>query len=406
MACEQSEKRIGLLFKIIAARRQGLYEGLLDIVFDAQFRALPDPWQTVKRILARKSEFGITRLGSVTNLDWIGIPVVQAVRPQSLSVTVSQGKGMTASVAAISALMESLEGWASERIAPSSIFTAPFRESKKQGLWSHLGVRDTDEMLNWINGIDLFSGRKTSVPLGLVDTAYTMPSPHPRWVPRDTTGLAASTSIQHAVIHACLEILERQARCTALKTPHFFDRFQINARSVTAGLPGEIVNTLHAAGFLVGIWRIPTQHEFPVYWVHIMENAEKAPFAPLPAEGFGCAFTHDGALASALLEACQSRLSVISAAREDVRTDLYGYPDDAELADWRTQLARGEWTYQADVDNGPSKDPIRRILTALQLAGAQAAILVHLHSDEQLPLHIVKVIAPPLETNPEFDLAQ
>ncbi len=321
-------------------------------------------------------------------------------------MTVSQGKGLTTPLAAISALMESLEGWASERIDPCSIFTAPFRESNKRGLWSHLGFRDSDETLSWIDGVDLFSGRKTPVPLGLVDTVYTMPSPHPGWVPRDTTGLAASTSIQHAVSHACLELLERHARCTALKTPHFFDRFQIDTRSVTEGVPGEIVRKLHTAGFVVGIWRIPTQHEFPIYWVHIMENAERAPFAPLPAEGFGCAFTHDGALASALLESCQSRLGVISAAREDVRTDLYGYPDASELAGWRTQLARGDRTYQADADNGPARDPIRRILTALQLAGAQAAILVHLHSDEQIPLHVVKVIAPPLETNPEFDLAQ
>ncbi|WP_343075055.1 YcaO-like family protein [Rhizobium indicum] len=355
--------------------------------------------------MARKNEFGITRLGSVTNLDWIGIPVVQVVRPQSLSVTVSQGKGMTFPLAAISALMESLEGWASERIAPDSIFTAPFRESKEQGLWSHLGVRDTAETLTWIDGVDLFSGLKTSVPLGLVDTAYTIPSPHPKWVPRDTSGLAASASVQHAVLHACFEILERQARCSALETPHFFDRFQINTQSVTAGLSGEIVIKVRAAGFGVGIWRIPTAHEFPVYWVHIMENGEQAPFAPLPAEGFGCAFTHDNALASALLEACQSRLGVISAAREDVRTDLYSYPGASELAGWRAQLAKGERTYQTDVNNGPLEDPLRRILTALQLAGAQAAILVHLHSDERIPLHVAKVIAPPLETNPEFHLA-
>ncbi|MGO8183111.1 hypothetical protein AB9F40_34210, partial [Rhizobium leguminosarum] len=51
----------------------------------------PFPWQTVQRILARKHEYGITRLGSVTERDRIGIPVVQVVRPRSLSVAVSQG---------------------------------------------------------------------------------------------------------------------------------------------------------------------------------------------------------------------------------------------------------------------------------------------------------------------------
>jgi ribosomal protein S12 methylthiotransferase accessory factor YcaO len=37
---------------------------------------------------------GITRLGNITGLDRIGIPVAIAVRPNSRSVSVSQGKGL------------------------------------------------------------------------------------------------------------------------------------------------------------------------------------------------------------------------------------------------------------------------------------------------------------------------
>jgi len=385
-------------------------EGMLDNIFDAPLPSPPDPWQTVRRILARKHEYGITRLGSVTQLDWIGIPVVQVVRPQSLSVTVSQGKGLTFPVAAISGLMESLEGWASERIPPDRVFTATFREMNEQQYWSQLGVDvgvgRGDEPLFWIDGLDLFSGRKTSVPLALVDSAYTVPSPHPHWIPRDTTGLAAGTSLQSAAVHACLEILERQARCTAMKTPHFFDRFQIDCRSVHAGSAGEIMRRLSKAGFVVGIWQIPAPHELPIYWCHIMEDASRAPFAPLPAEGFGCAFSHDRALTSALLEACQSRLGVISAAREDIRTELYGYADASELAAWRSQLAKGGSPY-ATKECPPANDQsIRPIIEALKLAGAHAAILVVLHSDDRVPLHVVRVVAPPLETNPEADLAR
>lgn len=380
-------------------------EGMLDNIFDTLPPSPPDPWQTVQRILAHKHEYGITRLGSVTQLDWIGVPVVQVVRPRSLSVAVNQGKGLTFPLAAISGLMESLEGWASERIAPDRVFTAAFREMNGQKYWSYLGVGRGDETLFWIDGLDLFSGRNISVPLALVDSAYTVPSPHPHWMPRDTTGLAAGTSLQRAARHACLEILERQARCTAMKTPHFFDRFQIDSRSVHAGSAGEIMRRLSNAGFVVGIWQIPAPHALPIYWCHIMEDASKAPFAPLPAEGFGCDFSHDRALTSALLEACQSRLGVISAAREDIRTELYGYPDAAELAAWRSQLARGGNSYVEE--RPPTNDQsIRAIIEALKLAGATAAILVVLHSDDRIPLHVVRVVAPPLETNPEADLAR
>ena len=53
---------------------------------------------------------------SITGLDWIGIPVYQAVRPNSRNVPVSLGKGLTRAQAKVSALMESLEGFHAEEI--------------------------------------------------------------------------------------------------------------------------------------------------------------------------------------------------------------------------------------------------------------------------------------------------
>ncbi|MBX4924662.1 YcaO-like family protein [Rhizobium binae] len=383
----------------------GMLDNIADILSDTELPSPPDPRQTLQRILARRQEYGITRLGSITGLDWIGIPIVQVVRPRSRSVAVSQGKGLTFPLAAISGVMESLEGWASERIAPERIFTASLRAMNAGGDWSHLGVGRDEAMLSWIAGLDLLSGRQMAVPLALVDTAYIVPSPHPHWIARDTTGLAAGTSLQGAVMHACLEILERQARCTAMKTPHFFDRFQIDARSVRSGSAGDILQLLTKAGFVVGIWQIPAPHALPVYWCHVMEDASRAPFAPLPAEGFGCDFSHNGALTSALLEACQSRLGVISAARDDIRTELYGHADAMELAAWRGQLARGSRPFPTDRSAAEERS-LRPVFDAMRLAGAKAAALVVLHSDDRIPLHVVRVAAPPLETNPEADLAR
>ncbi|WP_209892084.1 YcaO-like family protein [Rhizobium leguminosarum] len=382
----------------------GMLDNIADILPDTEPPSPPDPRQTVQRILAQRQDYGITRLGSITELDWIGVPVVQVVRPRSRSVTVSQGKGLTFPLAAISGLMESLEGWASERIAAERISTASLRDMNARGDWSHLGTGRDEAMLSWIAGLDLFSGRKMAVPLALVDTAYIVPSPHPHWIARDTTGLAAGTRLQSAVLHACLEILERQARCTAMKTPHFFDRCQIDCRSVQSGSAGDIMRQLSKAGFVVGIWQIPAPHALPIYWCHVMEDAGRAPFAPLPAEGFGCDVNHDRALTSALLEACQSRLGVISAARDDIRTELYNYADAKELAAWRLQLAKGSRSFPKD-GSAAEERSIRPIIEALKLAGAHAAALVVLHSDERIPLHVVRVVAPPLETNPEADLA-
>ncbi|MBB4576398.1 YcaO-like family protein [Rhizobium lentis] len=380
-------------------------DNILDIILKAEVPSPPDPRQTVQRILARRQDYGITRLGSITGLDWIGVPVVQVVRPRSRSVAVSQGKGLTFPLAAISGLMESLEGWASERIDQERIVTASLRAMNARGDWSHLGIGRDEEMLSWIAGLDLLSGRQMAVPLALVDTAYIVPSPHPHWIARDTTGLAAGMSLQSAVLHACLEILERQARCTAMKIPHFFDRCQIDARSVQSGNAGDIMRQLSKAGFVVGIWQIPAPHALPIYWCHIMEDGGRAPFAPLPAEGFGCDISHDRALTSALLEACQSRLGVISAARDDIRTELYNHADAGELAAWRLQLAKAGRSFPRDCSAAEERS-LAPVIEALKLAGAHAAVLVVLHSDDRIPLHVVRVVAPPLETNPEADLAR
>lgn len=133
-----------------------------------------------------------------------------------------------------------------------------------------------------------------------------------------------------------------------------------------------------------------------------MENGEKPPFAPLPAEGFGCDLSHDRALTKALLEACQSRLGVISAAREDIRRELYSYYDTKEPSAWRRQLELGGNPYPSDdFELIQKRLALRELVDALQAAGARAAIVVHLHSDETVPLHIVRVVAPPLKTNPE-----
>jgi ribosomal protein S12 methylthiotransferase accessory factor len=363
----------------------------------------PDTLETIRRILQRKREFGITRLGSITELDRIGIPVVQAVRPLSRSVSVNQGKGVTYPQAAISALMESLEGWASEHISTERVELAGFRSMNRQGYWSHLGNGgEFNETLAWIKGWDLLSSRAVPVPLALVDTAYTIPSPHPSWLPRNTTGLAAGTSWRGAIEHACFEALERHARCAALRVPHFFDRYQVDSRSVFAEAAGKIIDRLLSAGCSVGIWSIPTEHGLPVYWCHVMESELQAPLAPWPAEGFGCDRTHDRALAKALLEACQSRLGIISAAREDITGHIYHYQGTRKLSAWRRQLAVSASLYPAAAESEAKTDPSALPLEALRRAGARAVIVVALFSDESIPLHVVRVVTPPLETDPEF----
>ncbi len=81
-------------------------------------------WRRVRDLLPRA---GITRVADVTRLDGLGIPTFQAVRPGSLNLSVSQGKGATAIAARVSAVMESLEMWHAEDLGhlPRVVLSAP-----------------------------------------------------------------------------------------------------------------------------------------------------------------------------------------------------------------------------------------------------------------------------------------
>ena len=83
--------------------------------WEGTHRAIP-PAQTLQRIQPLLPIFGITRIADLTRLDRVGLPVVQCVRPNARSLSVSQGKGLDLISAKVSALMESIETFHAETI--------------------------------------------------------------------------------------------------------------------------------------------------------------------------------------------------------------------------------------------------------------------------------------------------
>ncbi len=74
------------------------------------------PEVTLSRLARAMPVMGITRIANVTDLDIVGIPVVMVCRPNSRSLSVSQGKGLDLAAAKASGLMESIESYHAERI--------------------------------------------------------------------------------------------------------------------------------------------------------------------------------------------------------------------------------------------------------------------------------------------------
>lgn len=361
----------------------------------------------VRALFSARRRFGITRIGSLTRLDRAGVAVAQAVRPQSLSNAVSQGKGANLMEAAASALMETLECWAAERLAPERIRVASASDLGEEirNLYAGCRVHGFDAgwdrlRLGWTNGYDLFSGRVLPVPAAMVDTVYTLPSPHPIAFPRSTRGLAAGPTMLAAVIHAALEVLERASVAGAERYPRSYPELRVDPDRVGGPLSAAILGRLRAADLAAGIWLVPGDHDLPVFRCEVIEMEGHREIAPMPGEGFACDFTHDRALARALMEAAQARVTALAGAREDITRASYPERYDREYLDARRKsfLSASE----------PIALPVKRdypasgtaalgaVLDALRSAGALAALVVPLHSGRNPDLDVVRLVAPPL----------
>ena len=172
---------------------------------------------------ARMSPFlpslGITRLANVTGLDRVGIPVYMSCRPNSRSLAVSQGKGLSNISAKVSALMESTEQWHGEF---NSCLT---RVESYAHLKSGALVCDPDLLplversaftssrpIPWAMGTDLLSGRPIWVPYEMVHVNTTVPFvPGSGCFVSGSNGLASGNNLLEAILHGLYELVERDA---------------------------------------------------------------------------------------------------------------------------------------------------------------------------------------------------
>jgi ribosomal protein S12 methylthiotransferase accessory factor len=392
----------------VAADELGtLLERELSTCGDFRGRAPEATEKLVRALFSARQRFGITRIGSQTRLDRAGIAVAQVVRPLSLSNAVAQGKGANIVEAAASALMESLECWAAERIAPERIKVASARDLGEEirDLYAGCRVHGFDAgwdrlRLGWTDGYDLLTARVLPVPLALVDTMYTLPSPHPVAFPRSTRGLAAGPTMLAAIIHAALEVLERASVAGAERYPRSYPELRIDAACVDGPLSSKVLARLEASDLAAGIWLIAGDHDLPVFRSQVIETENHREIAPMPGEGYACDFTHDRALARALMEAAQARVTALAGAREDITRASYPERYDREtlLARRRMFLSPGKTAVlpadRAEPDSGAAA--LSAVLEALRSAGGKAALVVPLFSGTDPDVAVVRLVVPPL----------
>ncbi|OBK53545.1 YcaO-like family protein [Mycobacterium kubicae] len=276
-------------------------------------------WQAIQPLL---QPAGITRVADLTWLDDLGIPTVQAVRPASLTLSVSQGKATTYRAAQVSAVMESLENWHVENLTPDLKATAttdlaaeltydPADLNRPAGSLYHAGAK-----LDWMVATTLLTGRRTWVPwLATVVNVSVTDAWGPPMFGMDTTGLASGNSYHEATLHALYEIMERHAMATAIPGSTLFGVPQHEAiRSDCA----QLFDMVESAGSSLQIARIDAWDGFYCFAAELT-----SPMMEVPFNGSGLHHDPNVALSRAITEAAQSRLTAISGAREDLPTAIY-----------------------------------------------------------------------------------
>lgn len=356
--------------------------------------------------MPRLNTLCITRLGDLTGLDRIGIPVVQAVRPLALSNAVSQGKGPDLASAAVSAIMEAAEQFFAERVSRFNAATASAQALGVEAALfaSHLLPDVPSDWRTaetaWVEADDLVSGERGWLPLELVHTAYVEPP-----VPSDglffasTTGLACAMSEQRAIRHGLLECVERDAIARANVTHGFFQRQRIDPDTIGSADLAGLIELVRDAGLFAAFWAAPAAGDVPVVWCQVMEDGRLPLITPYPADGFAADPDPVSAARRALIEAAQSRLAAISGARDDIsRAAFPTYTDWSMIEAHRRLLAEGPRPIdfeRLEESAAPSEKP-DGVLERLASDGIGTVLLVWLDTKPCPELRAVRVVVPQL----------
>lgn len=373
---------------------------------------LISPRETFDRVRPYFSEIGLTRVANVTGLDVIGIPVIMSVRPNSRSLAVHQGKGLTLEAAKTSAVMESLERWHAENIVlPLRLGTLKDIEKSERALdlarhelFEKKGNID-DRRFLWIEGNDLIRDSPVWVPYDIVTMDFRSdgfdlsgPDIIPRW--GNSNGLASGNHPMEALVHALCELIERDVTRRNSKNNLMLNK-GLDLTTVDDKACREVLEMFWAAGITVAVWDQTSDLDIPTFTCSIGEDPDVS-HRPLPINtGHGTHLRREIALLRALTEAAQARLTFISGARDDIPKSIYDYERDRRRIEnaWKfLRLSKGT----RDFHRTPThphltfEEDIIKILDMLKSKRQTSEIVTVDLSREDMGIPVVKVIVPDL----------
>lgn len=341
----------------------------------------------------------ITRLANITGLDDIGIPVWQAIRPLSKYLTVSQGKGLCDTAAKISAIMESMELYHLENIPPSRLhgsydslhLTCNCLDPQQvnEGLITSPDCRLT--AFEWLQTVNISTQEIVWIPREMVSMDMTLPAKSTPYFRQITTGIAAGNSITEATIKALLEVIERQT-LTAWMTDNAQHASQIHPEIDDTQIQ-ELITRIHNSNKSVKLYLIQNPWNIPVYFCEIIDNCPTRPVGT--CIGSGCHWSHRQAILASILEAAQTRLTLISGSRDDNYEAFYHHREkNRPIPDNHYPIKK---TTPKDFDEtflaAPLASTLHSLIQTLKQDGVDTILLLD-HSKPTLKIPVAQVIIP------------
>ena len=368
------------------------------------------PEQTLERVTGMLAPMGITRIANVTGLDSIGLPVVMVCRPNSRSLSVSQGKGLDLASAKASGVMEAIELYHGERI-DLALKLGSYEDLR----YTH-NLVDVSELprvahsrfqpdlpLLWIEGLDLLQEEAVWVPFETVNVNYSSPLPTGAGCFIGTSnGLASGNHVLEAISHGLCEVVERDATTLwLLQSEHDQRTRMLDLDSVDDPACREVLERYERADISVSVCDTTTDVGIPAFFCTIAEREDNPARLLYSARGMGCHPTRHIALLRALTEAAQSRLTFIAGSRDDIDHQEYVHSRSPDtLRAERAQMQPiGSLRPFGDVpchDGETFGDDLEWQLERLRLAGIRRAVAVDL-TQPHFGIPVVRVVIPGLE---------
>ena len=347
---------------------------------------------------------GVTRLADCTGLDVIGIPTFQAVRPTARSLSVSQGKGLTPTAAMISGLLEAVELSVAESLqprGPETLLASLGREAEH--IWSatprpRLAITvDRKRPHTWITGRDLRSGAACPIPFDLLSLDLTRPTPVD--VRASTAGLACGNSLAEAKVGALAELLEHDFDAHWRDLPPLEKRaVEIDLASISDALVAATLTRISSAGRTARLWSIGQPWNVAAFFCVISDGPRCNTTLP-PAAGTGCHADRTIAALRAILEAAQTRITLIAGARDDLTMADYADPSRRTVEMILATLSLGPatlaWSAVPTRSCHEPDDVLDWLLAAAERRTSLPVIVVE-HQSPHPELHIVHTVCPGL----------